>query len=410
VLDLLNDSQTFVIEDEIFLPEMSLFQIDQQKKHVIASLQNVHYFDSWKMDDNDYKTKKVYLPKKKSKLVVFDMDETLIHALPPYKALCDKKLTDAADVVLDFEFGDIKKLYVNIRPFMIEWVTAIKQMYQIVVFTASIKSYANTILDFIDPKKQLFAARFYRDSWLTSPDDSFIKDLRIFEDQWNLKDIILVDNSTMSFARQFDNGFPILPFYNDANDTEMVYLYYFLKRIHKDYDLRTSLRSTFWLNKLKKSVIWENIAGVVEYIVEEIGESPEKSKEQVIDAKEPQVDKFSNFFSKNVKNMIPRHTRNRNVKVSGNLSKPEMFHMEPKEGEDYSFDPQNNDSFEFNSDSSDASLEMPKKLSPKIELTSSKQSNNDWDSLEIYENALSTTKMKLNFMNDFSKTECKYYL
>lgn len=128
-------------------------------------------------------------------------------------------------------------------------------MYQIVVFTASIKSYANTILDFIDPKKQLFEARFYRDSCLTSPDDSFIKDLRIFEDQWDLKDIILVDNSTMSFANQFDNGFPILPFYNDTNDTEMVYLYYYLKRIHKEYDSRSSLRKTFWLNKLKNSEI-----------------------------------------------------------------------------------------------------------------------------------------------------------
>lgn len=72
------------------------------------------------MDDNDYKEKKVHLPKKKSKLLVFDMDETLIHALPPYKVLYDKNLADAADVVLDFEFGDIKKLYVNIRPLMFE--------------------------------------------------------------------------------------------------------------------------------------------------------------------------------------------------------------------------------------------------------------------------------------------------
>lgn len=46
MLNLLNDSQTFVIEDEIFLPDMSPFQIEQQKKHVIASLQNVHYLNS----------------------------------------------------------------------------------------------------------------------------------------------------------------------------------------------------------------------------------------------------------------------------------------------------------------------------------------------------------------------------
>ena len=44
-----------------------------------------------------------------------------------------------------------------------------------------------------------------------------------------LKDIILVDNAVYSFGFQLSNGIPILPFYYDKEDRELVQLVTYLR-------------------------------------------------------------------------------------------------------------------------------------------------------------------------------------
>jgi CTD small phosphatase-like protein 2 len=39
-----------------------------------------------------------------------------------------------------------------------------------------------------------------------------------------LKDILIIDNSCLSFAFNIDNGIPIVPFYDDNNDQELKHL------------------------------------------------------------------------------------------------------------------------------------------------------------------------------------------
>jgi CTD small phosphatase-like protein 2 len=73
------------------------------------------------------------------------------------------------------------------------------KLFQVGVFTASHKSYADAILDFIDPENKLFSFRLYRDSCLKTPDGYYVKDLRIFQDR-ALSDLVLIDNSVYSFA------------------------------------------------------------------------------------------------------------------------------------------------------------------------------------------------------------------
>lgn len=63
-----------------------------------------------------------------------------------------------------------------------------------------------------------------------------MKDLRILG--VDLKDVVLVDNSTYSFAFQLDNGIPILPFYNDRNDDELLHLTNYLEAIADSDDMR----------------------------------------------------------------------------------------------------------------------------------------------------------------------------
>jgi len=48
-----------------------------------------------------------------------------------------------------------------------------------------------------------------------------IKDLRIFVD-WKIENLIMVDNSSFVFGLNYDNGIPIIPFYYDETDDELV--------------------------------------------------------------------------------------------------------------------------------------------------------------------------------------------
>ena len=64
-----------------------------------------------------------------------------------------------------------------------------------------------------------------------------LKDLRIIKNR-NLKDIVLVDNSSISFLSQIDNGIPILSFYDKKDDKEFLELTQYLLNIKDKHDLR----------------------------------------------------------------------------------------------------------------------------------------------------------------------------
>ena len=72
----------------------------------------------------------------------------------------------------------------------------------------------------------------------------YIKDLRIISNR-NLKDIVIIDNAVYSFGFQLDNGIPILPFYEDKTDEEMLHLIYYLKCLSQFDDIRDQNKKAF---------------------------------------------------------------------------------------------------------------------------------------------------------------------
>jgi FMN phosphatase YigB (HAD superfamily) len=67
----------------------------------------------------------------KKKLLIFDMDETLIHCV-------DDLEKEPSDVILEIKFPD-ETVYagINIRPYIVECVMEAARNYQVIVFTAS---------------------------------------------------------------------------------------------------------------------------------------------------------------------------------------------------------------------------------------------------------------------------------
>ncbi len=102
--------------------------------------------------------------------------------------------------------------------------------------------------------------RLYRDQCLETREGVFIKDLRIVKNR-SLKDMVIVDNAVYSFGLQLDNGIPILPYYDDKNDEELLHLCYYLKCLAKFRDIREQNRKAFQLRQLEQSDIDEFLRG-----------------------------------------------------------------------------------------------------------------------------------------------------
>ena len=101
----------------------------------------------------DLQSKFVYLPQSDHpKTVIFDLDETLVHCV-------DDPDNDDPDVILPVTFptGETVNAGINIRPYAIECLQAANEFFQVVVFTASHRSYADVVLDYLDPNDELIS-------------------------------------------------------------------------------------------------------------------------------------------------------------------------------------------------------------------------------------------------------------
>lgn len=69
------------------------------------------------------------------------------------------------DTVLKINFpnGEVVEAGINVRPYAIECLREANKKYQVAVFTASHKFYADVVLDYLDPKRELISFRMYRD-------------------------------------------------------------------------------------------------------------------------------------------------------------------------------------------------------------------------------------------------------
>jgi TFIIF-interacting CTD phosphatase-like protein len=59
--------------------------------------------------------------------------------------------------------GREKYICINIRPFVMDVLKELRKNFRIAIFTASVRAYADTILDFLDPEGEIFEARYYRE-------------------------------------------------------------------------------------------------------------------------------------------------------------------------------------------------------------------------------------------------------
>lgn len=172
--------------------------------------------------------------------LVLDLDETLVHS--------EIKPINTANFIINITYEARPcSIYVNFRPGLFNFLETVSKHFELVLFTASHKLYAEQVMKLIDPKMKYIKHRLYRDSCLEY-NGNYIKDLRILGR--NLKETIILDNSIQAFALQPDNGIPIISWFNDQMDQELFKTSQFLEHIKNVIDVRTVLSEAFKLSNL----------------------------------------------------------------------------------------------------------------------------------------------------------------
>ncbi|KAF2448929.1 phospho protein phosphatase-like protein [Karstenula rhodostoma CBS 690.94] len=148
---------------------------------------------------------------KGKKCLVLDLDETLVHS--SFKILAQADFTIPVEIE-----GQYHNVYVIKRPGVDQFMKRVGELYEVVVFTASVSKYGDPLLDILDIHGVVHH-RLFRESCYNHQ-GNYVKDLsQIGRD---LKDTIIIDNSPTSYIFHPQHAVPISSWFSDAHDNELL--------------------------------------------------------------------------------------------------------------------------------------------------------------------------------------------
>ena len=187
----------------------------------------------------------------RKKILVIDLDETLIHSVS--RGTTHVNSSQGHIIEVKFASSGVSTLYyVHKRPYCDLFLGRVSDWYDIAIFTASMKEYADPVIDWLEssfPGK--FVRRLYRNDCTLRDGVGYIKDLSIFTkprtdvkaptQEIGLNEIIIIDNSPVSYAMNVDNAIQVEGWINDQTDTDLLNLIPFLESLRYTTDVRNIL-------------------------------------------------------------------------------------------------------------------------------------------------------------------------
>ncbi|KAJ3903788.1 NIF-domain-containing protein [Lentinula edodes] len=164
------------------------------------------------------------------KCLVLDLDETLVHS--SFKPIPQPDFIVPVEIESHWHHFHVLK-----RPGVDSFLKEMGQIYEIVVFTASLSKYADPVLDQLDISK-VVAHRLFRESCF-SHKGNYVKDLSQLGRP--IADTIILDNSPASYIFHPTNAVPVSSWFNDPHDAELPDLVPFLADMTSVMDVRAIL-------------------------------------------------------------------------------------------------------------------------------------------------------------------------
>lgn len=156
------------------------------------------------------------------KCLVLDLDETLVHS--------SFKYIHQADFVIPVEIeSHYYNVYVIKRPGVDEFMKRVGELYEVVVFTASVSKYGDPLLDQLDIN-HVIHHRLFRESCYNY-NGNYIKNLAQLGRP--LEDVIIIDNSPGSYILHPQHAVPISSWFSDIHDNELLDMVPFLEDLAK---------------------------------------------------------------------------------------------------------------------------------------------------------------------------------
>lgn len=183
----------------------------------------------------------------KKKTLVIDLDETLIHSVS--RGTTHSNSSQAHIIEVRFAISGVSTLYyVHKRPYCDLFLSKVCKWYNLIIFTASMKEYADPVIDWLESSfSGSFTQRMYRNHCIARDGVGYIKDLGNIKDPYSknatipLTDVVIIDNSPVSYAMHVDNAIQVEGWISDPTDTELLNLLPFLEALRYTTDVRNVL-------------------------------------------------------------------------------------------------------------------------------------------------------------------------
>lgn len=128
---------------------------------------------------------------------------------------------------------------------------SLKAHYELILFTAAKKEYADVILNCFEGHQYFDHILTRKDCLFISEYGVYLKDLIILQNGRSLSDMVLIDNKVESYASHIENGVPITDFLGDYQDSMLVSLQQYLLALRGAEDVRQVILRDFCLEKKK---------------------------------------------------------------------------------------------------------------------------------------------------------------